>query len=109
MMAVKHCSMCNLDYPTLNRVCTKCGGATDLISNVKLRDDWQEVLEAAMSALPPSKEGDRVRDWRNLQLLNSGFDQSNALLLACSTVDLRRAHDLLARGCPEVLAMEILL
>jgi hypothetical protein len=48
--------------------------------------------------------------WRVEQLLRAGSDQSCAVILAKrSHVDLHAAVDLLERGCPPKIALEILL
>jgi hypothetical protein len=51
-----------------------------------------------------------VVDWRREQLIRAGCDPSGALILAKrSHVDLHEAVDLLERGCPPRVALEILL
>jgi hypothetical protein len=53
---------------------------------------------------------EEVVAWRVEQLQRAGSDQSSALILARrSHVDLHQAVDLLERGCPPKLALEILL
>jgi hypothetical protein len=53
---------------------------------------------------------EEVVAWRVEQLLRAGSDQSCALILARrSGVDLHDAVDLLERGCPPKVALEILL
>jgi hypothetical protein len=53
---------------------------------------------------------EEVVAWRVEQLQRAGSDQSSALILARrSHVDLHEAVDLLERGCPPKLALEILL
>ena len=56
------------------------------------------------------EEGADVLRWRFSQLARSGYGLADAITLAMrSDVDLHRATDLLARGCPPRLALEILL
>ena len=53
---------------------------------------------------------EQVVSWRVEQLLRAGSDQASAMILAKrSHVDLHDAVDLLERGCPPKLALEILL
>jgi muramoyltetrapeptide carboxypeptidase LdcA involved in peptidoglycan recycling len=53
---------------------------------------------------------EEVVAWRVEQLLRAGSDQSCALILARrGGVDLHHAVDLLERGCPPKVALEILL
>lgn len=50
-----------------------------------------------------------VRGWRVDMLIEAGYPQEEAFLLAKrSDVDLHAACDLLARGCPVKLAIRIL-
>jgi hypothetical protein len=51
-----------------------------------------------------------VVDWRREQLIRAGCDAAGALILAKrSGVDLHKAVELLERGCPPRVALEILL
>jgi hypothetical protein len=60
------------------------------------------------SELPSSELG--VEDWRFNQLLNVGWPEQQALLLAANhDIDLHLACDLLAKGCDVDLAWQILL
>jgi hypothetical protein len=53
---------------------------------------------------------EEVVSWRVEQLLRAGADQPSAQILARrSHVDLHDALDLLERGCPPAIALEILL
>jgi len=53
---------------------------------------------------------DEVVGWRREQLMRAGCDPAAALILAKrSGVDLHQAVDLLERGCPARVALEILL
>jgi hypothetical protein len=59
---------------------------------------------------PAEQEATAVVEWRFSQLTRSGFAAAEALALAIhSDVDLHRAADLVARGCPPSLALRILL
>ena len=51
-----------------------------------------------------------VLEWRFSQLAKSGYGIDDAIVLATNTdVDLHLASDLVARGCPPALALQILL
>jgi hypothetical protein len=55
-------------------------------------------------------EVDRVEQWRLASLERAGYDLESAAVLAAShEVDLHRAVELLARGCPVSVALQILL
>jgi hypothetical protein len=55
-------------------------------------------------------ETERVERWRAEELMRAGFDPAAAVQLAvCLDVDLHSAVDLLERGCPADLAVQILL
>ena len=55
-------------------------------------------------------ENERVSRWRAEELERAGYDLSAAAVLAASAgVDLHLAVELLARGCPQDVAMQILL
>jgi len=55
-------------------------------------------------------EAERVERWRAEELERAGYELSAAAVLAASSaVDLHLAVELLARGCPQDTAMQILL
>lgn len=54
-------------------------------------------------------EDERVGRWRLEQLVVAGYDETDALVLAYSNVDLHVATDLLRYGCPPSTALRILL
>jgi hypothetical protein len=55
-------------------------------------------------------EAERVERWRADELIRAGFDPDSALKLAADpTVDIHRAAQMLQRGCPPELAVQILL
>ena len=55
-------------------------------------------------------EAERVERWRAEELERAGYDLSAAAILAASPgVDLHLAVDLLALGCPQDTAVQILL
>jgi hypothetical protein len=54
-------------------------------------------------------EAVRVARWRTEELERAGYDMSAAAVLAASSVDLHFAVDLLQRGCPPDVAVQILL
>jgi hypothetical protein len=61
----------------------------------------QEIIET---------EQERVERWRAEELMRAGFDPAAAVELASRhDVDLHRAAELIDRGCPPELAMQILL
>jgi hypothetical protein len=61
----------------------------------------EEILET---------ESERVERWRAEELMRAGYDPAAALDLACrNDVDLHLAIELLDRGCPADLALQILL
>jgi hypothetical protein len=55
-------------------------------------------------------EQERVERWRAEELMRAGYDPAGAAELATrGDVDLHRAIQLLERGCPADLALQILL
>ncbi len=55
-------------------------------------------------------EAETVLRWRFDALVRSGYDAGEAMILASHVeVDLHRATDLVARGCPTATAIKILL
>ena len=55
-------------------------------------------------------EPERVERWRAEELIRAGFDPAAATALAANVdVDLHAAVELLERGCPVELAVQILL
>ena len=55
-------------------------------------------------------EATEVVKWRFSQLTRSGFPLEDAITLATrADIDLHRAADLVARGCPPSVALRILL
>jgi hypothetical protein len=67
-------------------------------------------MTAAEAGLRDDTEAERIERWRLQELQRAGYDRRAAAQLASrSYVDLHRAIDLLAKGCPPDLALEILL
>jgi hypothetical protein len=67
-------------------------------------------VAAADSELVEETEQERVERWRAEELRRAGYSASAASRLAArADVDLHVAIELLGRGCPEQLALEILL
>lgn len=67
-------------------------------------------VAAADSELVEETEQERVERWRAEELRRAGYSASAASRLAARPdVDLHLAIELLGRGCPEQLALEILL
>jgi len=61
------------------------------------------------AAPQPITELDRVEDWRAQELVRAGYPADAAAELASRhDVDLHRAVELLERGCPPELAVDIL-
>lgn len=58
---------------------------------------------------PPVSEDEKVLWWRAGQLLDANYSLGASLLLAHSDADIHQAVSLLASGCPEDKALEILL
>jgi hypothetical protein len=55
-------------------------------------------------------EAETILRWRFEELVRSGYDAGEAMILASHVgVDLHRAKDLVARGCPTDTALRILL
>jgi hypothetical protein len=56
------------------------------------------------------REATAVLEWRFAQLAKSGYGIADAITLATDTqIDLHRASELVARGCPPSVALRILL
>jgi hypothetical protein len=53
-------------------------------------------------------EEDLVVLWRISRLIEAGYDDTCAVEIACSTIDLHVAVGLLERGCPQEIAIRIL-
>jgi hypothetical protein len=52
--------------------------------------------------------GDRVREWRLEELLRAGYELEDATEIAFHLdIDLHRATDLVRRGCPSAIAVQI--
>jgi hypothetical protein len=67
-------------------------------------------VTAAEAGLQVETEIERIEAWRAEELQRAGYDASAAEKLAVRhDVDLHVAADLLRRGCPPELALEILL
>ncbi|MDQ3823595.1 MAG: hypothetical protein M3321_10200 [Actinomycetota bacterium] len=67
-------------------------------------------MTAAEAGLVEDTEMERVEAWRAEELRRAGYDRRAATELAARhDVDLHVAVDLVRRGCPEQLALEILL
>lgn len=68
-------------------------------------------MSAANVTTPSTEfELELVEQWRLESLRRAGYDAESAAVLAAShEVDLHRATDLLERGCPVDIALQILL
>ena len=70
----------------------------------------EEDVSATDVQVQEETEHERVARWRAGELERAGYEVSAvAVLAAASDVDLHLAIDLLRRGCPEELAVRILL
>jgi hypothetical protein len=66
-------------------------------------------MSATQTPAPPSELA-RVVDWRLRELTRAGYGEEGARSLADQVeIDLHRATDLLRDGCPEDVALRILL
>ena len=79
-----------------------------------MRQDGKIEKAKAMSAANLTSiidsELEVVERWRHEALERAGYDwESATVLAACHDVDLHHAIDLLQRGCPKDLALQILL
>ena len=71
---------------------------------------WKKELSESTPEIEVHEIDDPVVGWRFGYLLGIGFDPETALLLAeSSEVDLRKAEDLVKRGCSLETAVGILL
>ena len=65
---------------------------------------------AHQEQLPETTELERIERWRADELIRVGYDANQAMSLAVRhDVDLHLAAELLERGCPPDLALQILL
>jgi hypothetical protein len=67
-------------------------------------------MTAAEAELQIESEAERIERWRLEELSRAGYDRRAAVALAARLdIDLHTATDLLAKGCPPELAVQILL
>jgi hypothetical protein len=67
-------------------------------------------MTAAEAGLSEHTEIERIEAWRAEELKRAGYDRRSAAKLASRhDVDLHKAIELLRRGCPHDLALNILL
>jgi hypothetical protein len=67
-------------------------------------------MTAAEAGTQQHEELERIEAWRADMLRRAGYDRRSADKLATRhDIDLHRAADLLRRGCPQELALSILL
>ena len=67
-------------------------------------------MHAAQEHTAEVTELERIERWRADELIRVGYDPHQAMTLAVRhDIDLHRAADLLERGCPADLALQILL
>ncbi len=68
------------------------------------------AMSAANLTTTFHSELELIEQWRHEELQRAGYDGESATVLAAShEVDLHRAIELLERGCPIDLALQILL
>ena len=103
-MAARRCTWCARNWPLGTLACPQCGGET-----------WHSEADAdapelAAAAVPVDESFGEVEAWRLRRLLEAGYPTAEAhLLAAVKDVDLHRAVDLVAAGCPPEMAARILL
>lgn len=108
-MPAHRCSICALNFPTSVENCHVCGSSLDFFQNAVPAAEWEREVQLRTLDETRSEEV-RVVRWRRLELVRAGFELKDAEILAERLdVDLHRARGLLANGCPEPLAVEILL
>jgi hypothetical protein len=67
-------------------------------------------MAAVALHLLPENEMERIQHWRAEELVRAGYDPSDAVALAARhDIDLHFAVDLVRRGCPHELAIDILI
>jgi hypothetical protein len=67
-------------------------------------------MTAAELRVVNDSEIERVEHWRAEELIRAGYDPTDAVALAARhDIDLHRATELIALGCPYELAIEILI
>ena len=67
-------------------------------------------MPAAQQHIPELTELERIERWRADELIRVGYDAHQAMQLAIRhDIDLHSAAQLLERGCPTDLALQILL
>ena len=66
-------------------------------------------MTAAQFELVGESEAEAILRWRFEELVRSGFEAGDALVLATHVeIDLHAATDLMGRGCPSGTALKIL-
>ena len=69
-----------------------------------------ERMTAAELSVVTETELERVESWRTEELVRAGYQPSDAVALAARhDIDLHLAVELITRGCPDELAIEILI
>jgi hypothetical protein len=67
-------------------------------------------MAAAEVQIATETEMERVEHWRAEELVRAGFDPSDAIALAARhDIDLHLAVELVRRGCPYEIAIDILI
>lgn len=66
------------------------------------------LATATQPQRPELDEAERVLLWRITRLVEAGYCDECAIEIACSSIDLHAAVDLLERGCPPETALRIL-
>lgn len=108
-MAAHRCSICSLNFPTSVKRCHVCGTSLDYFQNAVPADEWEREVQLR-TLEHAGREDVKVVGWRRDELIRAGYERRDAEIIAERLdVDLRVAVSLLVRGCPEPLAVEILL
>ena len=72
--------------------------------------EYVDEMTAAELHVVGDTELERVESWRAEELLRAGYEPSDAVALAARhDIDLHLAVELIKRGCPDELAIEILI
>lgn len=95
--SARRCSTCGIDYPTTIMKCQVCGESNDFCSGVTPDADWEHSV--ALARAPHRSRDEKVTAWRELRLLDMGFDGREAAEAATwRHADLYRMKEMLDAG-----------